>query len=175
MSFARTALSASALLLGACGYHAVHGGSAAERFSVVLVSSNVPDAVASDEVVAGVRDELARSGALASGESYPRCEVEVLRADEASEGIGAAANGDGVLLPEARATRVGIVARAWIVRSKGAAHERDTGDVRAVDMVAVTSDARSGTFRHSDAVRAVGRRVGRKMGTRLLGWPSSSE
>jgi hypothetical protein len=162
-------------LLAACGYRVVHGGGAPERFSVVLTSSNLPDAVASDEVVAGVRDELARTGSLASGESYPRCEVEVLRADEASEGIGATPNSDGVLLPEARGTRVGVVARAWIVRSKDGPRERDTGDVRAMEVVAVAQDARVATFRHSDALRAAGRRVGRRMGTRILGLPSASD
>ncbi|MBX3197488.1 MAG: hypothetical protein KF894_04975 [Labilithrix sp.] len=168
------ALALAASLAG-CGYRAVHGGAAAERFTVVLASSSVPDAVASDDVVAGVRDELARSGALARGEGYPRCEVEVLRADEASEGIAATANADGVALPDARATRVGVVARAWIVRAKDGPRERDTGDVRAVETVAVAPDARGATFRHTDALRAASRRVGRKMGTRLLGVPSSSD
>lgn len=166
---------ASSLWLTACGYHAVHGGPPAERFSVVLASSNIPEAVAGDEVVAGVRDELARSGALGTGEAYPRCEVEVLRADEAAEGIAATPNTDGVLLPDARATRVGIVARAWIVRSKDGPRERDTGDVRAMEVVATAGDARAATFRHADALRAAGRRVGRKMGTRILGLPTSSD
>jgi hypothetical protein len=166
---------ALALSLTACGYRPVHGGSARERFAVVLSSSNVPDAVASDEVVAGVRDELARSDSLRSGESYPRCEVEVLRADEASEGIAATPNADGALMPDARATRVGIVARAWIVRSKDGPRERDTGDVRALEVVAVAPDARAASFQHTDALRAAGRRVGRRMGTRLLGLPSSSD
>jgi hypothetical protein len=165
-----------ALALTSCGYRAVHGGAgSAERFAVVLSSSNVPDAVASDEVVAGVRDELAKAAALRPGDSYPRCEIEVLRADEASEGIAATPNADGVLLPEARATRVGIVARAWIVRTKDGARERDTGDVRALEVVAVASDARAATFRHADALRAASRRVGQRMGTRLLGLPSASE
>jgi hypothetical protein len=143
--------------------------------AVILATSNVPDAVASDEVVAGVRDELARSGALASGEAYPRCEIEVLRADETSEGIGATPNGGGVLLPDARATRVGIVARAWIVRSQDGPRERDTGDVRALELVGAAGDARTATFRHVDALRAAGRRVGRRMGTRILGLPTASD
>jgi hypothetical protein len=164
-----------ALSLASCGYRSVYGGGAPERFAVVLSTSNVPDAIVSDEVVAGVRDELARSGALVGGESYPRCEVEVLRADEASDGIAAAPNPDGVLLPDARALRVGLVARAWIVRSKDGRRERDTGDVRAMELIAVAADARTSTFRHADALRSAGRRVGRRLGLRILGLPTSSD
>jgi hypothetical protein len=164
------------LVLGAaaCGYRPVHGGTP-ERFAVVLATSNIPDAVASDEVVAGVRDELARFGALVPGDAYPRCEIEVLRADEASEGIDAIANADGVLVPRARATRVGVVGRAWIVRSKDAPRERDTGDVREMVLVATAPEARTATFRQADALRAAGRRAGRLLGTRILGLPSASD
>lgn len=159
--------------LVACGYQAVHGGGAqAERYAVVLAHTNVPDAVASDEVVSGVREELARAGALASGEGYPRCEVEVLRADEASDGIAAAGNPSQ---PVARSTRVGLVARAWIVREKDGARERDTGDVRALDEVATAPDARAATFQYADALRAAGRRVGRSLGAHLVGLPSTTE
>src|SRR5687767_11954285 len=70
----------------ACGYRAVYGGAGGARLHVALVRSLVPDAVASDEVVAGVRERLAREGMLADGDGYPRIEVEVLRADEIAEG-----------------------------------------------------------------------------------------
>lgn len=163
------------LLVGGCGYRAIASAPSAEKFAVVLVSSNVPDAVASDEVLAGVRDELARASALVAGEGYPRCEVEVLRADEASEGIAARPNLEGRLMPESRATRVGMVARAWIVRAKDAPHERDTGDVRAMNAVATALEARTATFRQSDALRAAGRRVGQRLGARVLGLPSASD
>lgn len=169
------ALLASALLVAACGYHPVHGSEKGERFAVVLVSSNVPDAVASDEVVAGVREELARYGALAVGEEYPRCEIEVLRADESSEGIASIDNGAGVRVPSARATRVGIVARAWIVRAKDGPRERDTADVEATDVVAVAGDAKAATFRQLDSARAVSRRLGRTLATRMIGLPTASE
>lgn len=172
------ALALFALLgVAGCGYRPVHTShdAAKERFAVVLASSNVADAVASDEVLAGARDELSRSGALASGDAYPRCEIEVLRADEASEGIAAAANGDGVLVPNARATSIGIVARAWIVRAKDGQRERDTGDVRAMETVSVAPDARAATFRHVDAMRAASRRVGRRVGARILGLPTASD
>lgn len=166
---------AVAILVTGCGYRPVHGAGRAERFPVVLAASSIPDAVASDEVVAGARDELARYGALAKGESFPRYEIEVLRVDESSEGIAATPNGDGTLLPTARATRVGVVARAWLVRSKDGPRERDTADMRASNVVATADDAKAATFRQVDAVRAAGRRVGKSLASRLLGLPSSSD
>jgi hypothetical protein len=107
------------LAMASCGYQPVHGGASAEHLSVVLSESKVPDAVASDEVLAGLREELARTGALTSGASYPRCEVEILRLDEAAEGIAAAPGADGQLTPQARGTRVGPEGRR---RGAGARH-----------------------------------------------------
>ncbi|HEY8086996.1 MAG TPA: hypothetical protein VIF09_04105, partial [Polyangiaceae bacterium] len=68
-----------------CGYHAAYG--AGGRLHVHVVRSMVPDAVAADEVASGVREELAREGALEAGDGYPRVEIEVLREDEQSEGV----------------------------------------------------------------------------------------
>jgi hypothetical protein len=168
---------ALALLLtsASCGYQPVHGGVAAEHLHVALSESKVPDAVASDEVLAGVREELARGGALASGDGFPRCEVEILRADEASDGIAATPDGTGGLAPQSRATRVGMVARAWVLRAPGAERERDTGDVRAFETVAVAADARTSTFRHSDALRVAGRRVGKRLASRIMGFPAPTD
>lgn len=164
-----------ALALAACGYAPVHGGAAAEHLHVHLSESKVPDAVASDEVLAGAREELARMGALAPGDGYPRVAIEVLRADEASEGVAATPNAEGRLLPQSRATRVGLVAHAWLIRAPGGERERDTGDVRAFETVAIAADARSATFRHSDALRVSGRRVGKRLALRIMGLPSASD
>ncbi len=161
--------------LAACGYRPVHGGAPAEALHVVLSESKVPDAIASDEVLAGVREELARRGSLASGGGFPRCEVEILRADEQSEGIAAVADSAGRLAPQSRATRIALVARAWVLRAPGAERERDTGDVRAFETVAVAADARAATFRQSDALRVAGRRVGRRLAGRILGLPTPSD
>jgi hypothetical protein len=163
------------LLLAACGYAPVHAGAAAERLHVHLAESKVPDAVASDEVLAGAREELARTGSLAAGDGYPRFEIEVLRADEASEGIAAVPDADGRVLPQSRATRVGLVARGWVLRKPGDERERDTGDVRSFETVTVAPDARAATFRHSDALRAAGRRLGKRLASRILGLPSASD
>jgi hypothetical protein len=164
-----------ALALVACGYHAVYGGSATAKLHVVLVRTLVPDVVASDEVVAGLREELARAGALEAGEGFPRVEVEVLRADESSEGIVAGSGG-----PVSRATDVGLAARAWIVRADGAPPESDTGDMRVQETIAVDEsargpDPRASAFHEADALRAAARRLGRSLGYKVTGQPGSSD
>jgi hypothetical protein len=166
---------AVALAVAGCGYHAVYGEGSVPKLHVVLVRTLVPDVVASDEVVAGLREELARAGALEAGEGFPRVEVEVLRADESSEGITAGANA-----PVSRATDVGLAARAWIVRAAGAPPESDTGDLRAqmtiaVDESATGPDPRASAFHEADALRAAARRLGRRLGYRVTGQPASSD
>jgi hypothetical protein len=165
--------------LAACGYHAVYGGHVPSKLRVVLVRTLVPDVVASDEVVAGLREELARAGALEPGDGFPRVEVEVLRADEASEGIAAGPSG-----PVSRATDVGIAARAWIVRAEGAPPESDTGDLRAEETIAVDEsgsganqrpDPRASSFHEADALRAAARRLGRSLGAKVTGQPASTD
>jgi hypothetical protein len=146
--------------------------------------SLVADAVASADVVSGVREELAKEGALAAGAGYPRIEVEVLRADEASEGIaapndagaGAGVNGG----PRARGTSVGLVARAYVVRAPGGPEERDTGDMRAMDLVGSdilggVPDPRSDLFHHEDALRGVAHRLGERLALRILGIPTVTD
>jgi hypothetical protein len=155
------------LFVCSCGYHAVYADSSAARLHVRLVRSLIPDSIASDEVLSGMREELARLGALEAGEGFPRAEVEVLLADEASEGI-AAVHGE----PAARATEVSLAARAWIVRAQGEAPESDTGDVRAEDVIAVDEsagvpDLRATAFHESDALRAAGHRLGQALARKL--------
>src|SRR5271155_184242 len=106
-----TRLAVAALLcLGACGYEPVYG-THPDALRVKLVRSTVADAVVADEVVSGVREALARSGALAAGEGDPRVEIEVTREGERSEGIRVNDGGPG-----ARATSPSVVGRAWIAR-----------------------------------------------------------
>jgi hypothetical protein len=176
-------LAALGLLCAACGYHAVYGGADGERMHVVLARSVVADAVAAGEVVSGVREELAREGALAAGDGYPRVEVEVTRIDEASDAIAAGTGAQGGQVPVARATDVGVVARAWLMRSAGGAEERDTGDVRALVTEGATraNDETGGSvaapsavdaLRHDDAVRAAARLAGIRLARRILGRPA---
>jgi hypothetical protein len=166
------------LLNLSCGYHAMYGSEAPARLHVKLVRSLVADVVAGDEVASGVREQLAREGALEPGDGWPRAEIEVLRADEASEGIGVRAGA-----PVARGIDMEIVARAWISPSPGAAPLHDTGDMRAADLVAVDDspagslapDPRAAGFRQADALRAAARRLGQMLGRKLLGRPAVTE
>jgi hypothetical protein len=164
------------LLVAACGYHSVYSAGPQGKLHVTLVQSLAPDAVAADEVVTGAREELARAGALEGGDGYPRMEIEVLRADEASEGIAAGATG-----PVARGTGVAVVARAWVAPGEGSAHVSETGDMRAEESITVdqtpagAADPRASVFHRADARRAAARRLGRKLAARVLGQPSASE
>jgi hypothetical protein len=175
---------AAILVASGCGYRAVYGERrASERFHVVLVRSVVPDAVATDEVVAGAREQLARDGALADSiedESYPRVEIEVLRADEWADGVTGVRRSAGVgVTPNARAIGRGLVVRGWVMRARGAAPERDTGDLRAAELVAVDRvgegaaeiDPTAALFHASDAARASARRLGHRIALRALGFP----
>jgi hypothetical protein len=166
----------------ACGYqpvYAAHG----DPLHVKLVRSEIADPVAADEVAAGLREELARAGALAPGEAYPRVEIEVLKAEEASEGVVAASVAAPVATsraPLARATTVAVVARAWVVASKGGEPQASTGDMRAEDTLAVDEgvsapDPRSSAFHYADALRASARRLGHALGARVLGLPAGSD
>jgi hypothetical protein len=136
----------------------------------------VADALVAQEVAAGVREELARAGALEPGDGYPRAEIEVLRADEASQGIARGDTG-----PAARGLEMAVLARARVVSRPGEPPEDDTGDIRADESVAVDEtssgalDPRAHLFRADDARRAAARRLGRKLGLRLLGQPVASE
>jgi hypothetical protein len=161
-----------------CGYSPLYSTPASERLSVALVGARTGDATTSDEVVAGVRDTLAKEGALSPGANYPRVEVEVIRADETSEGIAAESTPSGHV-PRARGTEVGVVARAWIARNATSAREADTGDVRAFDLVSSPNQdgvlSSSEALTHDDALRASARRVGQRLALRVLGHPAATD
>jgi hypothetical protein len=174
------------LVVSACGYRSIYAAGPPGGLHVKVVRALMADAISADEVASGVREELARAGALEGGDGYPRVEIEVLRADETSEGIAAGASG-----PVARGTGVGLVARAWVTAEEGAAPQADTGDMRAEESITVdevvetagnvetggsgAADPRASAFHHADASRAAARRLGRKLGARVLGQPAASE
>ncbi len=156
------------LVLASCGYAPLYAGNDGAKLHVHLHRSLVPDAAASDEVVSGAREQLAREGALAPGDGFPRVEIEVLRIDATSDAVSAPKGSD---VPVARGVEVALVARAWIVRADGAEPEHDTGDVRARDLVATQAVPRADLFAHGDATRAVARRVGQRLALKVLGHP----
>jgi hypothetical protein len=186
---ARAILSVLAVAaLAACGYRPLYADRADEKFAVVGATPLVADASVVAEVQAGLRAGLARGGALRGGNDFPRVVVEVLRLDTASEGISAAPGGmratnagglpiapGGPLSPLARGTRVGVLARAWVERAPGAAHERETGDLRVVDVMEAEGDARLEALRLDDASRAAARRLGERLARRVLGEPEAPD
>jgi hypothetical protein len=154
-----------------CGYRAEYGGAAPEQ---QLTLSAAPALVARPEAVqaalAGVRHELSAAGALRAGKGYPRVVVEVLRIDELSGGI-ARTQTDGGVIPLARGSAVGVVARAWVQERAGAPPARDTGDMRRVRSYATGGDGALEAQRHSAAIRSAARELGQALGRRLLGHP----
>jgi hypothetical protein len=160
-----------------CGYRPVDGGAGGGgRLHVKLVRSLVADAVASDEVALGVREELAKYQALEGGDGYPRVEVEVLKDDESAEGLAAGAS--GAIAPVARGTTISLVARGWVVAEAGASPERDTGDLHAEELIAVDEragalDPRASVFHEADALRSAARRLGRLIARRVMGMPAA--
>jgi hypothetical protein len=157
-----------------CGYRPLYGGERGDdRFCVVGVSPLVADAAVVAEVEAGVRAGLARGGGLRSGSGYPRVVIEVLRIDAASEGISAVPGTPTA--PLARGTRVGVLARAWVERAPGGPKERDTGDLRAVDVMEAEADPRLEALRLDDAARASARRLGERLARRVLGEPDAPD
>ena len=165
----------SGALCAACGYHALYGVEAPARLHVKLVRTLVPDTVASDEVATGVREELAREGALEPGDGWPRAEIEVLRATEGSEGIAARAG-----LLKARGVEVGMVARAWIAAAPDRSPQHDTGDMTAEEVISVDEragmlDPRASSLHRADSRSAAARRLGHKLARKLMGYPAASE
>jgi hypothetical protein len=157
----------------ACGYQPLYATSSGEAFHVHLARSKVASILVAEEVVRGARDALAKEGALAPGEGYPRLEIEVLRADETSEGIMQTETPKGAV-PLARATDLAIVARAWITRRAGGSMELDTGDVRAEDVAgAPLGDATREVWEREDALRAIAHRLGGRIALRILGHPTT--
>ena len=168
--------SALALVVAACGYHAVYGQARSRGCTSCSCGRSCPDVVASDEVAAGLREELARAGALEAGEGFPRVEIEVLRADEASEGIAAGANGPR----RARDRRGPGCARVDCAGGRRAAGERHgrfarRGGDRRRRVGRRRPDPRASAFHDADALRAAARRLGRRLGDRVTGQPASSD
>ena len=155
----------------ACGYQPLYATPGGEAYHVHLSKNFTASAVVADEVLRGARETLAKEGALASGDGYPRLEIEVLRADESSEGIVAVSAPEGQV-PKARASELGVVVRAFVTRRSGGAAELDTGDLRQDVLAgAPLGDSVRETWQREDALRAAARRLGGRAAMKVLGHP----
>lgn len=156
--------------LAACGYHPAHAPlDPAGPFHVIGGRARVPHAVAMAAAEEGARAELAREGQLASLGEGASIEIEILRVDDEAEGIALAAPD----LPLGRSQRVTVTGRARM-RGAGGAAMRDTGDVRASEVIARSGDAARALLGRDEAARSAARRLGERLVRRLLGHPEPS-
>lgn len=155
-----------------CGYRPIYGGEAAERLCVAAAPTKVPDFGALHAALRGARDELARAGALTSGNQRPCLRVELLRVQERATGITLAPDAEH---PSARGTAVVVRGRGWVERGSGDTIVRDTGDMsreaRALSETASARDAEA----HQQLVRAAAEELGRAIAQRVLGLPTPSQ
>jgi len=159
------------VLFVACGYQPLYATPGGEAYHVHLSKNFTASAVVAEEVLRGARETLAKEGALASGDGYPRLEIEVLRADESSEGVVSVDTPNGAQ-PQARASDLAVVARAYVTRRSGGSTELDTGDLRADAVVgAPLGDSTREVWQREDSLRAVARRLGGRIALRILGHP----
>jgi hypothetical protein len=157
---------------GACGYHFVNDQARRDGpFAVAAGEMLAPHATSLAALLDGARAELARAGAL--GASSDRViTIDLVRVDEVSEGVRAAPSATGAQ-PFARGVRVTVVARARL--AGGATSSRDTGDMRASEIVASAPDPALGAAAFEAASRAASRRLGERLARRILGYPEPSE
>jgi hypothetical protein len=122
-----------------------------------------------DEAATGARLELARYGALATGDgSSDRLRIEIVRVDERSEGISAStASSDD---PRARGIRVRLLARGVF---EGASGAFETGDVEGTEIVASPQLAGSAAWEgaRAAAARRAARLAGARIAHEVLGLP----
>ncbi len=171
----RGSAAACVLLLVSCGYRPVHAvRDPLGPFAVVAGPAHTPDAALAAEAVDGARAELARAGELGERGAPATVEIELLRVDETSEGIGLVTMGRA-LGPLARAERVTALGRARLRRAGREAAERDTGDVRASEVVGRGTGPAPGLVLREEAGRAAARRLGEILVRRLLGFAEPGE
>jgi len=153
-----------------CGYHAVYASAPADRLSVGLGQLLIPDTVAAQAALNGVRAEFAAAGRLADAAAYPRVMVDVLRVDELSRAIhveGAA--------PRASGMSIGVTVRARLIEHPEQEPSSDSGDVRRAAVVTGYSDPRADRAAYELAVRAAAERAGKAAARILLGIPEPAD
>jgi hypothetical protein len=162
------------LLLASCGYRPVHAvRDPLGPFAVVTGPIHAPEAALAAALAEGARAELARAGELSPsrGGAPAEIEVELLRVDETPEGIALAAPD----LPLARGLRITVLGRARLRRAGSAGVERDTGDVRAGEVVARAAAAAPAVVMRDEGGLVAARRLGEILVRRLLGFPEPGE
>lgn len=163
-------LVAALSVLTGCGYQSVYGHPS-QRYGVSPGVYSTSSFEAVSAVTDGVRSELGAAQAL--GDGFPRVVVEVLRVDERSIGVRAAAT--GASSPLARGSEIIVVGRARIEAKEGAAPTFDTGDMsRAAQYAAGTSPTADAAAR-SRAVRDAARQLGKALARSILGIPEPAE
>ena len=96
----------------------------------------------------------------------------MLRADETSEGI-VAVNAPEGQIPEARASELGVVVRAFVTRRSRRRDRARHGRRAREDVLAGAplGDSVRETWQREDALRAVARRLGGRAVLKVLGHP----
>jgi hypothetical protein len=167
---ARAAIFGASWLALSCGYHALRGGAAGERYVVVLGTSYVADSTVASEVLAGTMRALSRGDRLGYRGEYPRVEVDILRVDEVADGVVGAAGA-----PRARGMRFSVLGRARVRASANEETSFDTGDLRAVVVASSDGPLVDAAWSRDRSLRAAAHRLGEKLGARVMGDPSVSE
>lgn len=157
-----------AALVCGCGYRPLRSGLAGHpSIRVVSARTSVPGGVAAnvaEELASGARAELARFGALGGADASDRLELEIVRLDDASEGISVIEG-----RPHARGVRVRIVARGVVSRS--ASDSWETADVETTESVAAPADPLAWDVARTAAARTLARKAGALVAREVLGVP----
>jgi hypothetical protein len=177
-----------AVALPGCGYHvASEVRDPLGPFAVTSGHARIPYALAIGAAEEGARSALSRAGELATcSPGSSGCNllvVELLRADETSEGVALPTLGSarepsptaGAAVPLARGLRVTLVGRAFLRRAGSDDEERGTEDLDASEVVATPPDAASAVLARDDAARRAARRLGERLARHILGFPEPSE
>lgn len=154
----------------ACGYRPAYGGTApAARLSIKVAPSRAPESGALSAIIAGLRAELSRAGALSTDTGYPRVVVELVRVNERGTAQTLTADLDGKPgIPLASGALVGVTARAWVEIAPGQV-ERDTGDIRRTSAFGSQTNPGYDAAQREAALASAGRAVGEALGRRIMG------
>jgi hypothetical protein len=130
----------------------------------------VPDTAAAQAALSGARAELAAAGHLASGDSYPRLTIDILRVDERPRGIHVQSGS-----PAAAGADIAVALRGRVVNASGQDTAIDTGDVRRAVSIAGNADPRADGAEFDQALRSAAEQAGRAVARIALGLPEPND